>query len=68
MDAHPQIEKWDVIEATYPYETTGPTLSKQSKSKLLCQFLRRLTPESTKRLIWEKDFDSIKFLNFGHGE
>lgn len=64
--AHPG-KKWDVVEATYPFERTGPVLSKQLKHWLVCHCSRLLTRESLIRLAHGKDFERIRFLNFGHG-
>lgn len=66
MEAHPEVAKWDAVAATYPFETTGPTLSEASRHELLCRFSHKLTPDSIKRLTREKDFSRIRFLNFGH--
>lgn len=57
--------KFDIIEATYPYDITGPTLSPINKNMLLCNYINNMTSESIYRLIYKKDFDRIQFLNFG---
>jgi hypothetical protein len=50
------IEKFYIVEATYPHEITGPTLSKHNKNHLLTNFCKRMTPESVKRLSKGHDF------------
>lgn len=57
--------KFDVIEATYPYEITGPTLSTKNKSYILSKLNRFLTKESIIRLIkGKKEFEEcIVYLN-----
>ena len=66
MEAHPEVAKWDVVAATYPFETTGPTLSEANRHELLCRYSHKLTLDSIKRLTREKDFSHIRFLNFGY--
>lgn len=62
LDNFPAI-KFDLIEATYPYEITGPVLSKQNKNILITQFSKSITKDSLKRLLIGKNFDNIKYLN-----
>lgn len=56
--------KFDAIAATYPYreEVTGPTLSEHNKHSLLAKFCHRLTRESVKRLLHEKEFNRINWM------
>lgn len=62
LEINSHIEKFYIVEATYPHEITGPTLSKQNKNHLLAKFCKRMTPESVKRLIKGYDFSGIIFM------
>lgn len=56
--------KFDIIEATYPYkeEITGPTLSSANKHAIMAKYSKHMTKDSIKRMIREKDFDSITWM------
>ena len=62
LEINSHIEKFYIVEATYPHEITGPTLSKQNKNHLLTKFCKHMTPESIKRLIKGHDFSGIIFM------
>lgn len=62
LNSHPFPDKFYMVEATYPHEITGPTLSKQNKNRLLTRFSNRMSKEAIYRLIHGFDFDSIIFL------
>lgn len=63
LSVNRDIQKFDIIEATYPYqEMNGPTLSKQNKKYVLLKFGNRMTKESFIRFIHGKDFNKIFFF------
>jgi hypothetical protein len=55
-------EKFYIVEATYPHEKTGPTLSTINKNKLIVRYANRMTKQSIQRLLHGFDFDNIIFL------
>lgn len=55
--------KFDIIEATYPYEITGPTLSKRNKNKLLTKYSKHITKDALTRLLTGKTFNLVTYLN-----
>lgn len=62
LEMHQEPEKFYIVEATYPHEKTGPTLSKTNKNRLLTRFFKRMTRDAIKRLINGFDFNRIIFL------
>lgn len=54
--------KFDMIEATYPYEITGPTLSKENKHHIMVKYCNKMTKQSLKRFIEGKNFEEIEWL------
>lgn len=62
LETHKSPEKFYAVEATYPHEITGPTLSKPNKNILLARFGGRLTKDAIHRLIYGFDFSNIIFL------
>ena len=62
LEINSHIERFYIVEATYPHEITGPTLSKQNKNHLITKFCKHMTPESIKRLINGHDFSRIIFM------
>lgn len=56
--------RFDIIAATYPYkdQITGPTLSNINRHKIIATYNKHMTKDSIKRMLVEKDFDSITWM------
>ncbi len=61
LDVHTDI-KFDIVQATYNDDNKRPTLSLKNKNMIMTKFSNRMTPESIKRMIHEKDWSIIKFI------
>lgn len=62
LEKYPNV-KFDIVEATYPYvDMHGPTLSPENKHMVMTHFASRMTRESFKRMVHEKEFDKITWL------
>ena len=53
---------FDVIEATYPYEKTGPTLSRENKNYIITHFFRSMSKESLGWLLHGRNYDNKIYL------
>ena len=62
FETHISPERFYVVEATYPHEITGPTLSSANKHHIMTKYSHRMTTESIKRFISGFDFSNIEFL------
>jgi len=61
LKKYPDIN-FNLVGATNPEEIHNVTLSKKLRNKMLTNYSNRMTVESKKRIIKEKDFDSIIYL------
>lgn len=62
LEFNPSV-KFDIIACTYPHGATGPVLSRRNRNMILTKFGNRMTAESVRRMIHEKDFESITWLS-----
>ena len=61
VETNPDI-RFDFVPASYPYEKTGPELSRRNRYDVVFRFKDHMTEESIRRMLKDKDFDRIKYL------
>lgn len=61
LDVHLDI-KFSIVESTYNKAGDGPTLSRENKHMIMTRYSNRMTRASIKRMIHEKDFNSIIYI------
>lgn len=62
LECHKEIDKFDIIQATYDDPHNRPTLSKKNRNAVIRQFSCRMTKDSIRRMFHEKEWNIMKFM------
>ena len=65
LDAFLDMNKhilFDIVQATYNHKGDGVELSNANRNMILRKYAKRMTKESARRLLHEKEWDKMVFL------